>query len=130
MSEELERIISEKKKNIDKTSEVKKKKLDFFAQEFIGNEELFTKYMKERNIDLKEAYHVLQEIIEGMGIGEPSLGGANLKELSNNIYIKSGYYQIRSDRKNLSPETFLQKCPLELTEKGEKVHDKYRNISA
>ena len=51
----------------------------------------------------------------------------SIKDVEKSIYIKSGYYKIRSTKK-LDSESFVEQCGLTLTEEGIELFQEYKKI--
>ncbi|MDP2672542.1 MAG: hypothetical protein Q8O84_01900 [Nanoarchaeota archaeon] len=126
----LEKIIEERKAEIDREAEIQKKKIDFIANQFNENKEVLSKHIKKYNISTERAYNELKIIINNLHTSlhiETKDGYKKIKDIQNNIYIKLGYYTILNVNE-LDPEMNFEQCTLISTDKGIKTYKKYIQI--
>ncbi len=129
----LESLIESEKQRIEKEAEIKIKQIDFVVEQFNEHKEFFKEHMEKNNLSVEKVYHILQDMIKKLSTGTylkaPEEINYRMKDASDHIFVKSGYFNIVCGTGS-DPEELIPGCNLQPTEKGMKIRDRYKSLSA
>ena len=130
---ELNKIISEKKLRINEDTKKKINKIDFIEKTFYKNYDVLKEYVKEKNISIIEAYdelkHILEDLLNWTPIHLECKRGFQLKKANEFLYVRLGYYKIKENPTTRDLEEYVERCSLEITQKGRRIGKEYKKVS-